>query len=140
MSTEQNKATVRRYWEGFNAHNLDVWDEVCTPHHINHDPGLPVPDADLRTIKQVIGGMQAAFPDIQSSEEDIIAEGDKVVVRRTFRATHRGEFMGVAASGKAVTFTGIFIDRITGGKIAEQWVAFDAMGLMRQIGGIPASG
>ena len=140
MSTEQNKAAVRRLWEGFNAHNLDVWDEVCTPNYINHDPGLPVPDADLQTIKQIIGGLQAAFPDMTSSEEDLIAEGDKVVVRMTFRATHKGEFMGVAASGKAVTFSGIFIDRLTGGKIAEQWVVFDVMGLMTQIGGVPAPG
>ena len=138
MSTEQNKAAVRRYWEGFNAHNLDVWDEVCTSNHINHDPGLPVPDADLQTIKQLIGGLQAAFPDLNSSEEDLISEGDKIVVRRTFRGTHKDEFMGVAASGNKVTFSGIFIDRLTGGKIEEQWVVFDVMGLMQQIGGVPA--
>jgi len=140
MSQEENKATVRRYWEGFNAHNLEVWDEVCTPNFINHDPGLPVPDADLQTIKEIIGGLQAAFPDLNSSEEDLISEGDKIVVRRTFRGTHKGEFMGVAASGNAVTFTGIFIDRLTGGKIEEQWVVFDALGLMQQIGGVPAPG
>ena len=140
MSTEQNKAAVRRYWEGFNAHNLDVWDEVCTPNHINHDPGLPVPDADLQTIKQLIGGLQAAFPDAKASEQDLIAEGDKVVVRMTVRATHKGDFMGIPASGKAVTFSGIFIDRLTDGKIAEQWVVFDVMGLMIQIGAVPAPG
>ena len=138
MATEENKAAVRRYWEGFNAHKLDVWDEVCTPTHINHDPCLPVPDADLQTIKELIGGLQAAFPDLISSEEDLISEGDKIVVRRTFRGTHKGEFMGVAASGNKVTFTGIFIDRLTGGKIEEQWVNFDSLGLLQQIGGVPA--
>jgi predicted ester cyclase len=140
MSTEENKATVRRYWEGFNAHNLDVWDEVCTPNHINHDPSLPTPDADLQTIKQIIGGLQAAFPDLNSSEEDLISEGDKIVVRRTFRGTHKGEFMGVAASGNEVSFTGIFIDRLTGGKIEEQWAVFDALGLLQQIGAVPPPG
>jgi len=138
MSREENKAAVRRYWEGFNAHNLDIWDEVCTPNHINHDPGFPVPDADLQTIKEFIGGLHTAFPDLNTSEEDLISEGDKIVVRRTFRGTHKGEFMGVAASGNEVTFSGIFIDRLTGGKIEEQWVVFDVMGLMRQIGGVPA--
>ena len=138
MSQEENKAAVRRYWEGFNAHNLEVWDEVCTPNHINHDPSLPVPDADLQTIKEIIGGLQAAFPDLNSEEEDLISEGDKIVVRRTFRGTHKGEFMGVAASSHEVTFTGIFIHRLTGGKIDEQWVVFDALGLMQQIGGVPA--
>ncbi len=63
---------------------------------------------------------------------------NQIVVRRTFRGTHKGEFMGVAASGKQVTFSGIFVDRLTGGKIEEQWVVFDAMGLMQQIGGLPA--
>jgi len=137
MSQEENKAAVRRYWEGFNAHNLDVWDEVCTANYINHDPGLPVPDADLQTIKEIIGGLQAAFPDLNFSEEDLISEGDKIVVRRTFRGTHKGEFMGVAASGNEVNFTGIFIDRLTGGKIEEQWVVFDALRLMQQIGAVP---
>ncbi len=140
MSQEENKAAVRRYWEGFNAHNLEVWDEVCTPNHINHDPSLPVPDADLQTIKEVIGGLLAAFPDLNSEEEDLISEGDKIVVRRTFRGTHKGEFMGVAASGREVTFTGTFIDRLTGGKIDEQWAVFDALGLMQQIGGVPTPG
>ena len=140
MSQEENKAAVRRYWEGFNAHNLEVWDEVCTPNYINHDPNLPVPDADLKTIKEIIGGLQAAFPDLNSEEEDLISEGDKIVVRRTFRGTHKGEFMGVPASGNEVTFGGIFIDRCAGGKIAEQWVVFDALGLMQQIGGVPTPG
>ena len=138
MSQEENKTAVRRYWEGFNAHNLDVWDEVCTPNHMNHDPGTPVPDADLQTIKEIIGRMQAAFPDVKSSEEDLISEGDKIVVRMTFRGTHKGEFMGVAASGNEVKFSGIYIDRLTGGKIEEQWALYDTMGLMQQIGGVPA--
>ena len=140
MTQEENKAAVRRFWEGFNAHNPEVWDEVCTPNFINHDPSLPVPEADLQTIKEVIGGLLAAFPDLNSEEEDLISEGDKIVVRRTFRGTHKGEFMGVAASGREVTFTGTFIDRLTGGKIDEQWAVFDALGLMQQIGGVPTPG
>ena len=135
---EQNKSAVRRVWEGFNAHNLEVWDELHTPNFINHDPGLPVPDADLQTLKEILGGLQAAFPDLNASEEDLISEGDKIVTRRTFRGTHKGEFMGVVASGNEVTITGIFIDRLTGGKIEERWVVFDTLGLMQQIGGIPA--
>jgi predicted ester cyclase len=138
--SEQNESAVRRFWEGFNAHNLELLDEVCTPNFINHDPSLPVPDADLQTLKEILEGMQAAFPDLKSSEEDLISAGDKITVRRSFRGTHKGEFMDVAASGNEVTFTGIFIDRLTGGKIEEQWVVFDALGLMQQIGGVPAPG
>jgi hypothetical protein len=84
--------------------------------------------------------LQAAFPGLNSSEEDLISEGDKIVVRRTFSDTHKGEFMGVAASGNEVTFTGIIIDRLTGGKIEEQWINFDTLGLLQQIGAIPAPG
>ena len=138
MSTEENTAAVRRFWEGFDAHNLDVWDEVCTTDFINHDPGLPTPDADLATIKQTIGGLQAAFPDMRSVEDDLIAAGDKVVTRRTLRGTHKGEFMGVLATGKEVAFTGAWIAYLSKGKIKEQWVYFDALGLLQQIGAIPA--
>ncbi len=62
-SIETNVAAVRRFWDGFNAHTLAVWDEVCAATFVNHDPGLPTPDADLPTIKQAIGGLFAAFPD-----------------------------------------------------------------------------
>ncbi len=138
MSAEENKAAVRRFWEGFDVHNLGVWDEVCAADFINHDPGLPVPDADLPTIKQIIGGLLAAFPDLTSSEDDLIAEGDKVATRRTLRGTHKGEFMGVAPTGKKVAFSGVWLARLSNGKLKEQWVYFDAMGLLRQIGAIPA--
>jgi hypothetical protein len=137
MTTETNVAAVRRFWEGFNAHNLDIWDTVCSTGFVNHDPGLPTPDADLPILKQTIAGLLAAFPDIQSSEDDLIAAGDRVVVRRTMRGTHQGAFMGVAPTGKAVTFTGIWLARLSEGKLAEQWVGFDALGLLRQMGAIP---
>ena len=138
LTAEENKGTIRRFWEGFNAHNLDVWDEVCTANFLNHDPGLPTPHADLPTLKQSIGGLLAAFPDMRSSEEDLIAEGNKVVVRRIFRGTHQGPFMGVDPTDKEVVFTATFTAHLNGGKIEEQWVNFDALGLLRQIDGIPA--
>jgi len=140
MSTEENTAAVRRFWEGFNAHNLDVWDEVCTSDFINHDPGLPTPDADLPTIKQTIGGLLAAFPDMTSSEDDLIAAGDKVVTRRTMRGTHKGEFMGVLPTGKDIAFSGAWIAHLSNGKLKEMWVYFDALGLLIQLGAIPAPG
>lgn len=86
------------------------------------------------TVKQTIQAMQAAFPDMSSTEEDIIAEGDKVVVRRTLRGTHKGDFMGIPASGKPINVSGVWLAHLTGGKIKEQWVYFDVMGMLRQIG------
>src|SRR6185437_15977691 len=84
-----NIAAVSRFWEDFNAHDLDAWDEVCAPDFVNHDPGLPTPDADLRTIKHTIGALIAAFPDLHASVEDLVVAGDSVVVRQTMRGTHR---------------------------------------------------
>ena len=140
MANEANVTAVRRFCGGFDDHNLDVWDEVCAADFVNHDPGLPTPDADLPTLKQAIGGLLVAFPDIRSSEDDLVAAGDTVVVRRTLRGTHRGAFIGVAPTGKEASFTGIWLAHLRGGKLAEQWVCFDAPGLLRQLGAIPAPG
>ena len=135
MIIKENIALVRRFWEGFNSHNLEVWDEVCSPDFINHDPGLPTPKADLATIKRTIGGLLAAFPDMSSSEEDLVVEGNKVIVRRILRGRHRGAFMGIAPTDKEVVVGGVWIAHLSGGQIKEQWVYFDALGLLRQIGG-----
>jgi steroid delta-isomerase-like uncharacterized protein len=78
-----------------------------------------------------------AFPDMHWVVEDLIAEGDKVVSRYTVRATHRGDFMGVPATGKVVTYTGILISRFAGGKFVEEWESLDMLGLMQQLGAIP---
>jgi predicted ester cyclase len=96
--------------------------------------------ADLPTIKQAIGGLLAAFPDMQSSEEDLIADGESVVVRRTMRGTHLGEFMGIAPTARAVTFTGIWLAGLSGGRLQEQWVNFDVLGLLHQLGAMPEPG
>ena len=86
-----NIAAIQRFWLGFNTHNLDIWDEVCAPDFVNHDPGLPTPDADLVTIKQTIAHlMLGAFPDLQSIEQDLLVDGDKVLTRRLLRGTHQG--------------------------------------------------
>lgn len=140
MTREDNIATVRRFWEGFNAHELDVWDEVCTSDFINHDPGLPTPEADLSTIKRTIEALQSAFPDMTSAEEDLIVEGNKVVMRRILQGTHKGEFMGVAPTGRKVSLAGVWISHLSGGQIKEQWVCFDALGLLQQIGATPSPG
>ena len=138
-TVEANIRAVRRFWQAFNDHNLDVWDEVCSESFVNHDPGLPTPDADLPTVKHTIGMLINAFPDIQSSEDDLVADGDAVVVRRTMRGCHRNEFMGIQPTGAVATFTRIWLARLSGGKLREQWVGFDALGLLRQIGGMRTS-
>jgi len=136
MSLEENKSIVRRYWEGFNAHDLTVWDDLCSNLFSNHDPGMSLAVQNLHdTKKHVFAVLLDVFPDIISTEEELLADGDKVVTRRTFTGTQQGEFMGMTATGRAVQFTGIFIDRLANGKIQEQWVQYDAMGLQHQVKG-----
>jgi predicted ester cyclase len=91
-------------------------------------------------VQMMLSANFAAFPDMQATIEDQIAEGDMVVTRWTARGTHQGELMGIPPSGIAVAVTAIVIDRIVGGKIAETWTSYDALGLLQQIGAVPAMG
>ena len=83
---------------------------------------------------------RSAFPDIQFTIEDLIAEGDKIVTRYTARGTHRGDLQGIPPTGRQVTVTGIIISRFANGKFVEGWLDFDALGMLQQLGVIPAPG
>ena len=134
MSIEENKAIFRRVIEeGWNKGNLFVFDELVATdvvHHGNKTRGL---DA----FKKTISADMTAYPDLQITIEDIFAEGDKVVVRYTFRGTQEGETEGIPPTGNHVTVTGIFICRCEGGKIVEEWENWDDFGLLQQLGKIP---
>jgi steroid delta-isomerase-like uncharacterized protein len=139
MSAE-NKAIFRRIVEeGFNQGNLDVWDELVAPDFVNHSapPGVP---PTREGWKQVAAMFRAAFPDMHLHVEDEIAEADLVTTRYTGHGTHQAELMGIPATGKEVNITGINIARIAGGKITERWDEFDLMGVMVQLGVVPAPG
>ncbi|HBY95362.1 MAG: ester cyclase [Ardenticatenaceae bacterium] len=140
MSTEQNKAVIRRWIEEvINKQNLAVIDETHTSDSINHflPPGLPQGPAGEKQLSTMFF---SAFPDGKFTIEDLIAEGDKIAMRYTYRGTHKGDFQGIPPTGKQFTATGINILRFSGGKIAESWVSFDTLGLMQQLGVIPAPG
>jgi predicted ester cyclase len=141
MSTEANKAIVRRYREIYNANNLDALSDVLAANFLPHNlmPGLP---PGLEGIKMVHQGTLAAFPDLHVTTEELLAEGDKVVERWTQTVTHTGVsiFGAPANSGKKVRTTGISLYRIADGKIAEHWAEMDFFGVMVQLGIIPAPG
>ena len=140
MSTELNKTLVRRFYEEvFNKKNLAIIDDFLDPHIIEHalPPGLP---GGIQGSRQLIGMYLTAFPDLQLTAEALIAEEDKLAARLTMRGTHKGEFMGIPPTGKQVTMTGIQIVRIANGKIAENWINLDALGLLQQLGVIPPLG
>ena len=135
-----NKSLHRRFVEEvFNQGNLAAVDELVAPDIIDHNafPGL-TPGSE--GVKQIASILRAAFPDIHYTLEDEIAEGDKAVVRDTMRGTHRGEFMGIAPTGKQVTVGGMDITRWSNGKIVEHWAQFDTLGLLQQLGVVPPAG
>jgi predicted ester cyclase len=140
-SAEENKALARRWFEDlFNAGNLEVADEIIAPDHVNHDPTLPDIPPGPEGQKQVVNLYRSAFTNAHISIEEQLAEGDSVVTRGTGSGTHQGELMGVAPTGNQVRVTGIIINCLSDGKIAESWTNYDALGVMRQIGAIPEPG
>ncbi len=141
--SEENKALLRRVTdEVFNQGNLDVVDELFAPNYVLHDPGIP--GGELRGTEgfkqQWVSMFRTAFPDLQLSVEDQVAEGDEVVTRYTGRGTHRGELMGIAPTNNEVVVSGIIMSRVSGGRIEEEWNNFDALGMMQQLGVVPQPG
>ena len=140
MSLEENKALYRRWFEEVvTTGNLALADELLAPDYPLHFPGLPAP-VDREGHKQLVLMFRAGFPDWREAVDDVIAEGDKVVIRVTGSGTHEGEFQGMAPTQVRVTATGIGIGRIENGRIAEAWAAYDALGLRQQLGAIPTPG
>jgi len=124
--------------ELFNRGNLDVVDELFAPDFVYHDPASHQDWHGPERVKEYATALRAAFPDLQQTIEDQVAEGEQVAYRWTARGTHRGELLGIAPTGKQVEFGGIAIMRIVGGTITEIWEHYDALGLLQQLGVIPA--
>jgi predicted ester cyclase len=126
VSVEENKAVVRREQEELWNHtgDLDAAEELFAA-------------GEAEAAKQQAADFRRGFPDVISTIEDLMAEEDKVVARWRSRATHQGDYMGIAPTGNEVEFTGISFYRIEGGKIAQSWNIEDQLGLMRQIGAFP---
>ncbi len=140
MSIEANKEVVKRFIEEVqNQHNMEVVDQLFAADYSDHasGPGM-VPGKE--GFKQFYGMMVQSFPDIHATIHDQIAEGDKVVTRKTFTGTQTGEYMGVPPTGKQIELSVIDIFRIADGKIAEHWMQADMLGMMQQLGMLPPPG
>jgi steroid delta-isomerase-like uncharacterized protein len=134
MSTEQNKALVRREYElGVNKKNFSVRDEVLASNFVAHFPGH-APLHGIDAFRQFTSAFFTAFPDLETTIDDLIADGDRVAVRQTWRGTQTGDFLHIPPTGKQVTFTSIEVYRVAGGKLAEEWVELDMFGLLQQLG------
>jgi predicted ester cyclase len=141
MSTEENKAVVRRFNEEFiSPGNLDAFHDLLASDVLDHTalPGFP-PGAE--GVKQLFFGVyRTAFPDLYVEIYDQVAEGEKVVTRKAFHGTHPGPLMSIPPTGKQVTIRVIDIVRVVNGQIVEHWSVVDQLGLMHQLGVIPTLG
>lgn len=130
---EENMATLRTAYRRLTSGELDACVELLTPDFIANLPGAPEPVHGREIWRMGAEAMLTAFPDLDIEIEHMLADADQVAVRARFRGTHTGEFNGVPATGRAVEFWSVEYYRFAGGRVAEEWVAPDIAGLMRQL-------
>jgi predicted ester cyclase len=136
---ERNKAVIRRFVEEVqNKKDEAAYDELNDPGFVNLSapPGIA---SDREGGKVYLFGFLNAFPDCQFTIDDMVAEGDQVVTKKTFRGTHTGEFAGIPATGKKVELQFVDIMRVRDGRIVEHWLSMDQLSFMQQLGVIPSS-
>jgi predicted ester cyclase len=138
--SEENKTLIRRYIEEvINAHNPDAADKFVVPDYIEHDMMPPGTPPGLEGLKESLHAGFQAFPDVKATEEWIVAERDMVAIHVTYSGTHKGEFIGIAPTGKAVTWTDTHSFRIFGGKVVEYWTnGHSWLSMAQQLGAIPS--
>ncbi len=140
MSAQENKVIITRVSEqAVGAGDLSVMDEFVAEAFVDHSalPGTPPGREGAKAFVRIF---HAGFPDLSLTNEDIIGEDDKVVHRYVLRGTHQGEFMGIPPTGNRIEVHGIDELRVCGGKIVERWGQVDQLGLMQQLGVVPAPG
>ena len=136
---EQNKTIVRQFIDAtLNQGDIEAAEKFVARDVVEQVP-FPGQGPGIEGVKDVLGGMRAAFPDLHWTVEEQIAEGDKVVTRFEWTGTHRGPFLGVEPTGRAVQVWGIVIDRLQDGKIKDTRILMDALSLTLQLGAIPPS-
>jgi steroid delta-isomerase-like uncharacterized protein len=136
---EANKALVRCYADVLlNRHELDRAGAFLAPDFVGHFAGAPGPVRGIAAWREMFGGFLTAFPDYGETVHDILGEGDRVAARITFRGTHRGDFMGLPPTGKTIAAGGMTFLRIADGRVRDQWAKADLLGLLQQLGLMPA--
>ena len=138
MSTEEKALISQVFEEVWNRGKLDMADALYAATFVAHNPGNPGQAPGPQGVKDYVAQARNDFPDLHFTVEEQIAEGALVTTRWTLRAIHQREVVGVAPTGRQLTVTGISLWRITGGKIVEEWAEWDQLGLLQQIGAIPA--
>ena len=138
-TAENNKAVIRKFLdEVINQNRMDRADDLVVEDFVELDP-LPGQRQGREGLKEVLGMMRTAFPDIHWVVEEMVAEGEKVVTRFTWTGTHRGSFLGVPATGKSVSVKGVVIDELAGGKMSASRMLMDSLGMLQQLGVVPGA-
>jgi steroid delta-isomerase-like uncharacterized protein len=140
MSLDANKKLACRIWaEVFNERNLALADELIAPEAVNHEAGPGAPTRGPQSLAAAVTWLSGAFPDVHMAIDDVLAEGDKVVLQTTMNGTHQGPFMGIAPTGRRFAQRQVHFVRIMDGKAVEHWAVRDDLGLMQQLGAVPAA-
>jgi steroid delta-isomerase-like uncharacterized protein len=136
--SEENKAIARRLMEDvWSKGNLSLVDQLISINYTHHDTSTPDFGPGPEGERKRVTLYRSAFPDLQFTVEDVIAEGDTVSIRWSSHGTHQGPLSGIAPSGKNASVSGITLARFSGGKMVESWVNWDALGLLQQLDIVP---
>lgn len=131
---EENRVQLLRFVdEVVNTGEVERTDRFVRQDFVDHDPP-PGASPDISGIREAFARVRLTFPDLHATVEDLVAEGDRVAYRWTFRGTHLGDLGGIPPTGKAAVWSVIGVARFTDGRIAERWQRLDTAGLLRQLG------
>ena len=138
-TVEEHRAVYRRAIEAISRGDAAALEQLLAPDVVDHNP-MPDQSPGVEGFKQWMSAARASFPDLAGTIEDLVAEGDRIVGRVTWRGTQTGPFVGVGPTGKTVSFTAIHIVRLVDGRIAEWWGVADLLGALEQVGASVAAG
>lgn len=134
MSLEDNKQLARDYFKAFLAKDVAWFEEHIEPGFRRHDPGLPFDVVGPQGVERLADVLLPAIPDMRLDIEDVVAEGEKVLVRLVIRGTQRGELMGIAPTDRPIDVAVLDLFHVRSGKLVEHWALLDNLGLLRQLG------
>jgi predicted ester cyclase len=141
MSAQSVVANISRIPnELYNEGNLAILEELFAPGYVEHWPLPPGFPTGVEAVRLFVTLVRTAFPDFRYTIEDVFVGGDKLTMRVTASGTQRGDFMGIPATGRSATWQEIHIARCEGDRLAEHWVVVDQLGLLQQLGVVPAVG
>ena len=133
-TTDDNKQLVREYFRAFLQRDEAWWRAHIAPSFVRHDPGLPFEVRGPEGIRQLADALLPGIPDMELPIEDLVTEGEKVLARLRVKGTHRGELMGLPATGKRIDIAVLDLFQIRDGVLIEHWALLDNLGMLRQLG------